>query len=374
MIGIIKNVILRNFRSPKYLIFSALFPIFLILIIGGLLSNTGNSNVKISTTDVYYSVNNASKNTTEAFNIMKDNLNKGDVKFNFIKSDNENQALNEVKLKSDVYLKIDGDNVSIYTTAQDDTSYIYLKSAFEGINKSIVVANEVYKTDYLNGNNIMKETGNIPLEMKSKTQAPTGFNYYSIVEITMMCLYIVSFPISGYFYDKKKKVKERIALSGITTRKYILGSTLGYFILSFVITAPGFLFSNFILKSNWGTHRLLYYVAIELLAFMCILIGTLIITVIEDKEKIQSIIQGAILPILSFLGGAYVQLPYNGKTDLFGYITYISPLRWINKGIFLSIYNGENTLLINTMIGFVLISIVLLGLILALAKKEEVRI
>lgn len=375
MISVIKNVILRNFRSPKYLIFSAVFPIFLILIIGGLLGNystTGSNGIK--TTTVYYNIANASKNSKEVFDIMKKNINNGDVKFDFINSNDESTALKEVKLNGDVYLKIDKNNVEIYTIASDNNSYIYLKSMLEGIDKGIIVGNEVYKNDYMNAENIMKEKGEIPVSLMKKTEAPTGFDYYSVVEMTMMCLYVITFPIAGYFYDKKKRIKERIALSGINNRKYIIGSTLGYFILSFFITAPGFLVTNIVLKSNWGSHKLIYYIAIELLAFVSILVGTLIITLIEDKEKIMTIIQGAILPILSFLGGAYIQLPYTGNTDFFGYLTYISPLRWINKGIFLSIYNGKNELLFGTMIGFVIAIIVLMGLVLLFTKKDEVRI
>ncbi|MGL5414745.1 MAG: ABC transporter permease [Clostridium sp.] len=374
MLAVTKNVILRTLKNPKYLIFNAVLPIILILLIGSLIGNAGLNGPDNINKTVYYTTSNNNAEVNESFNILKDGFTKGDIIFNFIKVNDKSEALNKVKKDGDIYLNIENNKASIYTTANDTTSYTVLSSALQGINKGIYVVKEVYKNDYLNSKSVMDAKATVPVTLKSKDSAPSGYNYYGIVEIPMICLFIMLFPLSGYKEDKIKKIKERIVLSGISNKKYILGNTLGYFLLSFLITGPGFLITKFFLNVNWGTNPILYYVAIQTLAFLSISIGTFLINAIGDLDKVITLIQAAILPILSFLGGAYVSIPYSGNMGIFGYVTDISPLRWINKGLFLSIYNGQNSLLIYTMIIFVIIGIILTGITLIVDRKGEVRI
>lgn len=374
MLAVTKNVILKTLKNPKYLIFNAILPIILILLIGGLIGNAGVNGSSNINKNVYYTISNSSKEVNESFNILKKSFTKGDIQFNFIKATNENDALNKVKKDGDLYLNIDNNKAEIYTIAKDNTSYAVLSSALQGINKSIYVAGEVYKNDYFSAKSVMDAKATIPVTLKSKDLAPSGYNYYGVVEIPMICLFIMLFPLNGYKEDKVKNIKERILLSGVNNKKYIIGNTIGYFLLSFLITGPGFLITKFFLNVNWGSDAILYYIAIQTLAFLSISIGTLLINVIGDLDKVMTLIQTAVLPILSFLGGAYISIPYSGSMGIFGYITDISPLRWINKGLFLGIYNGENSLLIYTMIAFVIIGLCLTGLTLVLDRKGEVRI
>ncbi|ENZ01240.1 hypothetical protein HMPREF1092_01948 [Clostridium thermobutyricum] len=374
MSAVIKNVILRVFRSPKYLIFSALFPIFLVLILGSLLSNAGNS-ISFEQKTVYYMKNNPNAKIIADFNAVKDNSGKGDIKFDFKETSNKEQSLKNVDINKDIFIELNNDSIKIYVNKTDNRYYTYLDAIFKSVDKSIEIGKEIFKISPEKATSILKSNENINVKVLPKEKAPSGFDYYSVAEITMMCLYIMLFPISGYFEDKKNKTRERMKIAGISNKKYFLGSTLGYCILSFLITAPEFIFTKFILHANWGNQSLLYYIAIQLLAFMVIILGMIVIYIFDDMDKIMGVIQGVIFPMLSFLGGAYLSIPYGKNTlGVFGYITYISPLRWINQGIFLSIYNGENSFLIKTMIGFLIAIAVFLVILLQITRKDEARI
>ncbi len=374
MSAVIKNVILRVFRNPKYLIFSALFPIFLVLILGSLLSNAGNS-ISFEQKTVYYMKNNPNAKIIADFNAVKDNSGKGDIKFDFKETSNKEQSLKNVDINKDIFIELNNDSIKIYVNKTDNRYYTYLDAIFKSVDKSIEIGKEIFKISPEKATSILKSNENINVKVLPKEKAPSGFDYYSVAEITMMCLYIMLFPISGYFEDKKNKTRERMKIAGISNKKYFLGSTLGYCILSFLITAPEFIFTKFILHANWGSQSLLYYIAIQLLAFMVIILGMIVIYIFDDMDKIMGVIQGVIFPMLSFLGGAYLSIPYGKNTlGVFGYITYISPLRWINQGIFLSIYNGENSFLIKTMIGFLIAIAVFLVILLQITRKDEARI
>ena len=374
MSAVIKNVILRVFRSPKYLIFSALFPIFLVIILGSLLSNADNS-ISFEQKTVYYMKNNPSTQIMADFNAVKDNSDKGSVKFDFKETSNKEQSLKNVDINKDIFIELNKDSIKIYVNKTDSRYYTYLDDIFKNVDKSIEIGKEIFKISPEKAMSVLKANENINVKVLPKEKAPSGFDYYSVVELTMMCLYIMLFPISEYFEDKKNKTRERMKIAGISNRKYFLGSILGYCILSFLITAPGFIFTKFILHANWGSQSLLYYIAIQLLAFMVIILGMIVIYIFDDMDKIVGVIQGVIFPMLSFLGGAYISLPYGKNTlGIFGYITYISPLRWINQGIFLSIYNGENSFLIKTMIGFLIAIAVFLVILLQITRKDEARI
>ncbi|MGV3025389.1 ABC transporter permease [Clostridium thermobutyricum] len=374
MSAVIKNVILRVFRNPKYLIFSALFPIFLVLILGNLLSNA-NDSVSFEQKTVYYMQNNPSSQIMTDFNAVKDNIDKSDIKFDFKKVSNKEESLKNVDTNGYIFLELNKDSIKIYVNKNNEKYYTYLDAIFKSVDKSIETGKEIFKISPEKATSILKSNENINVKVLPKEKAPSGFDYYSVAEITMMCLYIMLFPISGYFEDKKNKTRERMKIAGISNKKYFLGSILGYCILSFLITAPGFIFTKFVLHANWGTQPLLYYVAIQLLAFMIIILGMIIIYIFDDMDKIIGVIQGIIFPMLSFLGGAYISIPYGKNTlGIFGYITYISPIRWINQGIFLSIYNGENSFLIKTMIGFLIAIAIFLVILLQITRKDEARI
>ena len=207
MSAVIKNVILRVFRNPKYLIFSALFPIFLVLILGSLLSNAGNS-ISFEQKTVYYMKNNPNAKIIADFNAVKDNSGKGDIKFDFKETSNKEQSLKNVDINKDIFIELNNDSIKIYVNKTDNRYYTYLDAIFKSVDKSIEIGKEIFKISPEKATSILKSNENINVKVLPKEKAPSGFDYYSVAEITMMCLYIMLFPISGYFEDKKIKLEK----------------------------------------------------------------------------------------------------------------------------------------------------------------------
>lgn len=371
MKALIKSTILRQLRSPRYLIFVAIFPIVLTLLIGGLIGKSMNSSIKLEHKIVYY-MDNGNADTSKVLDIANEMSKKSGSEFTFDKIYSQTDGILKVKNDNQLFVDVNANNIDIYATNNNKMYYNYLKSMFDGIDKGVFT----YKLIAQQNPQAIKSQstfGSIQTQMLSKAQTPTGFDYYAVVELTMMVMYIIMFPMAQYYEDKQTKINKRIRLAGMSNFKYILGCTIGYFTLSFVMTLPSFLFSKYILHVNWGTSPLLCYGVIEIFALASILLGTVVAFVIDDKEKAQGIIQGIIIPIFSFLGGAYIAFS-NNTFGKFGFVLDISPLRWINKGIFTSIYERNNTLLIYSGLIYLSISIVIVILLVTMFKRGDERI
>ncbi|MGL4991146.1 MAG: ABC transporter permease [Sarcina sp.] len=377
MNGLIKTTILRQFRAPKYLIFLAVFPIILTLLIGGLIGNSMNSGVTITPKIVYYS-GTLNQNNERILEIAKSMSTKSGSEFTYKQIANSKDGLNEVQKQGELYINFDDNKINIYATQENSVYYNYLKATLDGISKGITTVEIIAKNDMPLAQTMMSEnkqnlTNGVQVEMLSKKQTPTGFDYYAVAELTMMVMYIIMFPLAQYFEDKETKRDQRIRLTGTSPLKYITGSTIGYFLLSFIVTLPSFLFSKYILSVNWGNNPILTYAIIQIFALASILIGTVVAFIFKDKEKATNIVQRIILPLFSFLGGSYIAFSSNSLGS-FGFILDISPLRWINKGIFEYVYEGSSKLLIQSGIIYLTVSIIIVLILATTLRRSEDRI
>ncbi|MGL4656348.1 MAG: ABC transporter permease [Sarcina sp.] len=373
MRGIIKQVILKNLRSPGYLIFSAIFPIILTLVIGTLMNGVMDTSVELDSKTVYYLDNGTEENSKMLDDIVK---NMEVDKFKFTEIDNKESGLDKVEKNEDVFINLDGESIDIYTGSKDKFYYHYIKSFLNSfdkrgeaielsINENPVIAQEILDDT---------EFDSVEKEILTGKQSPIGTDYYAITNIVMMAMYLMCFSIEGYDYDRKKGILDRIRLSGTSNLKYIVSSTVGYFLLSFLITAPGILFSKYIMGVNWGDNMLVTYVGIQTLALISISIGTVLAFVTEEKDKVFALVQALVLPILSFLGGVYVPINAADGSTL-DKILHISPIRIFSEGVFDNIYLGETESLIRaTILGIVAVVILIIIAAKLVNKKKEVRI
>lgn len=373
MIGIIKSVVLKSIREPKYLIFTAIFPIFLTILLGNVLKNGFSSNIEKDEEKSLYILESEKENQTIDILsevIKNENL---DYKIKYVKNIEEGKDL--AREKDGVLLDVNDKKVDIYTKSSNSFSYKELKTVLENIKNRSTVINLAYKSDINLGVEIASNKENIKLnvlEIEGGVKQ-TSFDYYGIVEITMMCLYIMLFPVNKLDEDRKRGIYNRGRLSGMSNLNYYAGNIIGNFIISFLVTMPAFLFNLFILKINLGNNPFLIYLGIEIFALAVISIGVVISSLLKEREKIMTIVEGAVFPVFSFLGGAYIALPDN-LGGFFQILTNISPLRWLNRGIFNFIYLEKTDILLVSIISNIAIFLVCLSIIAVFCLRREDRI
>ncbi|MGL5066965.1 MAG: ABC transporter permease [Sarcina sp.] len=373
MLGIIKSIFIKNFRAPAFLLFSAIFPIILTVVIGNLVTDAMDTRIELEPKTIYYLDNGDEKNS-KVLNDIATNMESDEFKFS--KVSDEKVGMDKVEKEDDIFINLNKAEMDIYVDSEDEFYYNYISAfitAYEkrgeaitlAINENPVIAQEILNDAQVEG---------VEKEILTGEKSPIGVDYYAVTQIVMIAMYLMCFALDGYFFDRRKKITDRIKLSGTSNLKYIVSTTIGYFLLSFLVTGPGVLFSKYVIGVNWGENTLLCYLGIQIVGLLSIVIGTLLAFIFDEKEKVFAIIQGAVIPTLSFLGGAYVAIDFAPGTKL-GLISNISPIKVISEGIFASIYEKDNTLLINGSFIYIAIAIVLiLVTVKVMDRKQEARI
>lgn len=371
MLNIAKKVIDINIRSSKFILFNALFPIFLIVLIGYMMSDEFSQSINIDTVNISY-YNEGSEHSNLILKEVLENSKEMDIKLE--KIDSIEKGKQSARLNESVFVHFDNDNIDVYANNKAPLDKAIVSSIFEGVNNKVNMMKVIYSEDNQaiidSSQNLYKDI--IEIDKIPQDKAPNSFDYYGIVEITMIAMYVGAYPIYSMRNERRYNLNSRIKLSSINNTKYYLGSFIGFCGLAIITTLPGYLFATVVLKINVGSSALQPYLLILSLSFMFIALGMVIECVCKDTDKAANFIQSIVFPVFSFLGGCYMNMSDN-VGGLFQVATHISPIRWTNRSIFKLIYEGSNNMYICTLVVNILVTILIVGLVLKITKKEEAR-
>ncbi|MEK3876852.1 MULTISPECIES: ABC transporter permease [unclassified Paenibacillus] len=376
MFQIIKKIIKNQIRNPKWLLFLMIFPIFLMILIGSIL--TGAFSDKSNLTMVDVALLNQSEGmaaevidalTTASVSIEKDY----GIKMGYTGSEKEGKK--EARVNKKVFVHLDKEKILVYGNESEPLNTARVVALFRSVASSIQTVKEAYKIDGEKAIELIgadNATYEVPVELIPSKSAMSSYDYYGVVELTLMVMYMMLIPIGDLFTDKRTKIKERILLTGLSRVKYYLASLAAYSIFAFVVFIPAFIFSITYLDVNWGNYSLFMYLYIVLFAIFNVALGMLVAQLLKARGKVDVILSVIILPIFSFLGGSYTPFPYD-MDGVFGKVLLVSPLRWVNIGILKSTYAHDNQMIWVSSAIFLLLIFVSLFIVVAKEKKEELR-
>lgn len=370
MFNIAKRVFLINIRSSRYTWFCMLFPIFLMTMIGAVMTNTFKTETTIKKLTVYY-VDNGSNKSRDVFNAVKEN--KGNLDMEFKHIDSVEEGKDKVRINESGFIHLDGDKIKIYTNDKNPVHTGMLNGIFNGVNNRMNAVLEMFKVNPKVAQEILikeNEIKDIKTEAVPKINTPSSYDYYGVAELNLIILYLAMFPLADMASEKRNNLKARIKLSGLSNFKYYIGTLIGYTGLAMVITLPGYLYSILALKVNWGNNYLIPYLYILLFAIMTISFGLALGVMLNDDQKATIVLNSIVFPVICFLGGSYINLP-DEIGSAFQYVTNLSPLRWMNRGIFRMAFSNDYSV-INTSI-IVNLSIIVASIIIVMifSKREE---
>jgi ABC-2 type transport system permease protein len=188
-----------------------------------------------------------------------------------------------------------------------------------------------------------------------------------------MMLYIAMIPLTDMFRDRDTKIKNRMKLAGISNLKYYTGSLIAYVMVAILAYIPAFLVTIFGYAVDWGRNAVFTYLYLILFCIFNIMLGMLLTVFLKSRGKIDILMAVVIIPVLSFLGGSYSPFTFEFKTIL-EKITLISPLRWVNLGIFRHLYNDDDRMLIASVFMLIITSMAMFALTNWKAGKDEMNI
>ncbi|HID0816688.1 SagG family ABC transporter permease subunit [Clostridium botulinum] len=364
ILNILKKEILENFRDKKAMFLMTLFPMLLITILGTVFSGNFASTINIPEINVMYSINKDVK-IDKNFKDFTKEIQKN-MKVNFKETKEEKDALEKISNgKVDVYIKI----------PNDKKIYIY-ENNVRAFNSQLVstlldtFVDKVNMTKEVSSKNPMAlskiKVDNSPNFVNTKTidgkNSPKGIDYYAVTMLTMTILYGTAVGAMSIASEIKRRTYKRLICSNTSPLKILFSKILASFLViafqSFLI----YLFSKYILGTNWGNNKLALISVVASLIFMAVSAGVCIANTIKN-EGVMSIIIYMFVPVLTFLGGGYIPLDTIGSKML-NSASNISPLKWSNDAIFKIIFGNDlsifgTTMLINLGAGvlFLLIAI-----------------
>ncbi|EDU38313.1 ABC transporter permease [Clostridium sporogenes] len=364
ILNILKKEILQNLRDKKSMLLMTLFPMLLITILGTVFSGNFASTINIPEINVMYSINKDVK-IDKNFKDFTKEIEKT-MKVNFKETKDEKDALEKISNgKTDVYIKIPNDKkIYIYENNLRAFNSQLVSTLLDAFVDKVNMTKEVASKNPMALSKIKVNTS--PNFVNTKTidgkDSPRGIDYYAVTMLTMTILYGTAVGAMSIASEIKRRTYKRLICSNTSPLKILFSKILASFLViafqSFLI----YLFSKYILGTNWGNNKLALVSVVASLIFMAVSAGVCIANTIKN-EGVMSIIIYMFVPILTFLGGGYVPLEPIGSKML-NSVSNISPLKWSNDAIFKIIF-GNNlsifgiTMLINIGAGvlFLLIAI-----------------
>lgn len=166
----------------------------------------------------------------------------------------------------------------------------------------------------------------------------TSYYYYTMVTIPF-CTFLLSITLIYIAREESEaKCGERFIIAPIDKGAIVLSKIVPATIVSAIYNFVLLVICNFIFKVDFKGRFIEILILFIILGFMSSAIGTFIGLGIKDFMAIKNIVSTPIL-IMAILGGSF--FPIGSLGGIIEMVSYISPLTWINKGIFMML-NDNN--------------------------------
>jgi len=372
IIYIIIKEVKHSFRDKKSMAMMILFPIALIVVISSAFKTSFTSSIDIGTPKVLYSI--------EGKGVTSDNfktsfIERGkDFKIEFTKMDNMDSAKQKLISKEyDAIIQMKADNkIEFYKSGLESIKAGVVESILSTYVQEFNVIMDISSVNPRIINSLLKDNNANYSTITSLNKAvqPSSLDYYTIAEIALIIMYSGMTGLFGIASEKNSKTRDRILISPVKKYEFLIGKTLGGVIGICIQIAIVVLFSKYVLGANWGTDIftvLLIFIS-EIVMAISIGVG---LGFIFKNENVANGFLNFLIPVIVFLGGSYMSVDgFGSKT--FQAITYLSPVRWVNRSIFDVIYNNSYSKVPLAILFNLGIAVVFLAISSLLFRKENV--
>jgi len=193
--------------------------------------------------------------------------------------------------------------------------------------------------------------------------------YFSIVELTLVMMYISFIIANSLFTEHEDKTLNRVMvskakLSGLFGGKLLTGLTIGV-----IQIVEVYLFTTFVFGLNWGDKTPYMFLEYGLVALFSTLLGICVGYLVRNKDMLDMIILMCAI-LFAFLGGAFTPLTSLQSFAAMRVIIRISPLYWTNNAL-MELYSGSVSNSFNYSVAILGILSVILGAICVLAAGKK---
>lgn len=331
----------QSLRDKKNMIIMTLFPIVLIVILGAAFSSVMGKSIDLGKIEVLYTLK-SEGTISDSFESLQKDLNSYNVAFTKIE-DVESGKNSIQNSKYACYIIIDDNTkeIILYKNERYNFNASFVEGIIDTFKQRYNVITEIAAVNPQIIPQVLKEdnTKYVKLESLDDKKQPRAIDYYGVTMTSLFILYAAMTAAYGIKQEQTRKTGNRIKISPVTRGEVFSGKVMGFWIVSIIQIGIVFLFSKYAIKVDWGQNvgPIIAILLSEIL--LAVSIGAVVSLYIKSEGAMSGVLN-LIIPLIAFLGGAYVPIEQFGGGVL-ATLTKLSPLTWINEAILNVIYRND---------------------------------
>jgi len=322
-----------------------LLPLFLTLLLGAALESvfdSENDTVMLSSTWLYYIED------SDGGDRLRDFLDEYGHQFNMDLTweEDKDEALDVVaERQADAYLVYADGTITIYQNEHANQPTRWLKVVFDSYLMRVAIIDDILEnTTDMSLLQFIHDTAmsvgeHVSLMQIDTISRPDAIGYYAIAMITLTSSYSMVALILAINAEKRRATAKRYLTAGKSLFSFVFSKSISMNLVFLTQLVVIMLFNTFIYGVYFGAPRTwLTVLAVTMVfAFAVTQFASMLCLLFKNLTALVVAINTAFLPIILFLGGAY--LGYHRLIDVgLGDFIIYSPVYHLNKGIFDAIY------------------------------------
>lgn len=196
----------------------------------------------------------------------------------------------------------------------------------------------------------------------------TGYQYYGVVMVPFCIMLSVITAAYAGKDDAYAKTADRILIAPISNAAIvcskILAETIVFAMCSFIVLLVSLALWDVCDMKNIGA----FFLGYSTISFVTACVGTYLGLGMKDFLRLKNVLN---IPVLIFavLGGCFYSFGTVHRELQF--LMDLSPLKWINRSLFLTVYDNNYWLLYVTCTVMIVVGVIFMSLAIVLFKREE---
>ena len=184
----------------------------------------------------------------------------------------------------------------------------------------------------------------------------TSYDYYGVSLIIFTVLFVACTAANSFMEERVKSSNLRIMYSPINPSSIYMSKIAATFVFSSVCVLVSMAILKLCFNVNYGGENIVYVIILlELLNLLSATIGILFCCIFKSEQLANKTLS-PFLNIFAIIGGAFFPIDSLGKTV--EKLSYISPAKWVDEGIFKIIYDKDLSYFSPTVIILIALTII----------------
>lgn len=343
IVSIAWKQIKHEIRDIRSFLFMLAFPIVLMIILGSALSNVFNNEIEIGEMNVLYK-NSSVNQLGTAFKAFAEKAE--ETKIHFKEVQDIEEAREQVRAgKVDALLEVKMSGIIFHTSRPDSIEASVIEGMLQSFAGHYKTGKVIIQTNPGKAAAVMSvptADNYIKEESISRNKQPGSMDYYAIVMTTMITLYSAIAASHLVSSERTSHTAERLIVAPIRKIEIFIGKVAGSICINAFFIAAVVAFSFFVLKVDWGTSPLQWFMVSGLLlteVAAAVSLGLALSLIMKTPAAARGLIM-VIVQLASFFGGAYFKI--DNPEGLLKTLVNLSPLKWENEGVMRLIYSSDH--------------------------------